>query len=633
MANIRATQSGNFSSSSTWVGGNVPTAGDNVYSNTHTVTIDTNITCTKISNIAEHSATAGGKFVVSSNVTINANVQVGATVCLEVTNDSSPTINGNVTGGTAALGRAVDNLGTGTLSVSGTVTGGNISLTTTNNTNIQHAEAIRNSSSGTISLTGNVNGGLAAYCSGIVNVLNGNIIVNGNVFGSNTSTNGYTIRQSNILSSYGLITVNGNVYGSTGTAISFATSSQGDLTINGNCYGASNNGIGVALSLNSVAGEVNIYGNVEGGSGSATSQIGIALAGGSDVSVNIVGNCTGGRSTYLTANLTTKHAVNLTGSNSVNIIGDVAGGPSSSTNNWTVATTTYGLSITGPAIVNVTGNIDVKDAPSNMAISLNNSSAILNFTGNIYDTHPNNNGTGITNITNTAGILNITGNVYGKNQNFVSPTAESNYSISQTSVNSTTTVVGNVYGGLTGCGIRASSGNVYIKRVIGNEYGNTLVAGAQRDGVAALTVGTNARFIVEEVELGSQGNFPVLGQLFLNKTISNPKIIFRDPDNYNTTRTLTDPISSNTYPLSSDVRYGISYAGGNLIGSCNVPSPSNVSFNIPVGTGIGNAVLTASDFFNFNISGANSNSIWARLNNCATVESTVAQIAAAFSDN
>ena len=67
MANIRAAQTGNFSNTTTWVGGVVPTSVDNVYSNTHTVTIDTNITVTKISNIAENGASAGGKFVVDSN--------------------------------------------------------------------------------------------------------------------------------------------------------------------------------------------------------------------------------------------------------------------------------------------------------------------------------------------------------------------------------------------------------------------------------------------------------------------------------------------------------------------------------------------------------------------------------------
>ena len=105
-------------------------------------------------------------------------------------------------------------------------------------------------------------------------------------------------------------------------------------------------------------------------------------------------------------------------------------------------------------------------------------------------------------------------------------------------------------------------------------------------------------------------------------------------DNYQVGRNLVDSASStNLYPSSEDVRYGISYAGGNLAGSCHVPSVNNVSLNVPVGTGVGSAVLTANDFFNFNISGANANSIWSRLDNCATVETTIAQIAAAFSDD
>jgi hypothetical protein len=190
-----------------------------------------------------------------------------------------------------------------------------------------------------------------------------------------------------------------------------------------------------------------------------------------------------------------------------------------------------------------------------------------------------------------------------------------------------------VYGGLTGCGIRASAGDVYIKRAIGNDYGITSIAGAQRDAVAAFSVGTNARFIIEEIELGSQGNFPVLGPLFLNKTISEPKIVFKDPDDYDSTRTLTDPLSSNTYPSASDVRHGIAYAAGNLVGTCHVPSPSAVAYSVAVDNTTGIAVLNINDLMNFNASEIGTNSIWTRLNNCATVESTVAQIAAAFSDN
>jgi hypothetical protein len=627
MANIRAAQTGIFSNTTTWVGGVVPTSVDNVYSNTYTVTIDTNITVAKISNIAENGASAGGKFVVDSNVIIKANVQTGTTVCLEVSNDASPTINGNVIGGTAALGRALDNLGNGTVSVSGTVTGGNVTLNTTNNTNGQHAEAIRNSSSGTISLTGNVNGGIQAYCASIVNVSDGNLTITGNVSGSGTSATAYSIRHNNTSSTYGTITIDGNVYGSYGIGVSFPSNTQGNLTINGNCYGASDGGASAALNLNNVTGDVNIYGNVDGGSGTVSNQIGVVLAGSSAANVNIVGNCVGGRSKYLTNNLTGKHAVNVTGSNSVNITGNVEGGPNTSINNWTLAGTSYGLNITGASTVNVTGDTDIIDAPSNGDIALNNASAVLNFTGNIYDTHPANNASNITNITNSAGTLNITGNVYGKDQNFASPTAETNYSVNQTGTTSTTTVVGNVYGGITGCGIRAAAGSVYIKKVIGNDYGITAVAGAQRDAFAGLAAGITAKFIVEEIEVGSQGNFPISGPLFLNKNINNVQITLKDPDDYNTTRTLIDATSAtNLYPLSGDVRYGISYAGGNLTGSCYVPSASSVSYNIPVDNTTGQAILSIDSLLNFDVTEIGSNSIWKRLKNCSTVASVGAQL-------
>jgi hypothetical protein len=627
MANILAAQTGNFSDTATWVGGVVPTAGDNVYSNTYTVTIDTNTTVAKISNIAENGATAGGKFVVDSNVTINATIQCGTTVCLEIANDSSPTINGNVSGGTAALGRGIDNLGSGTLSLSGTVTGGNVALTTTNNTNGQHAEAIRNSSTGTISVSGNINGGLLAFCAAIVNVSGGNINVNGDINGSNTNSSAYTIRHNNTSSNYGTITINGNVYASLGTPISFTSNTQGNLIINGDCFGASNNGAAAALNLNNVVGDIEIYGNIEGGSGSVSNQIGVILGSGSLVNVTIVGNCTGGRSTYLTTNLSGKHAISITGSCNVNITGEVQGGPNSSVNNWTFASG-LGLSITGAATVSVTGDTDIKDAPNNGDITINNSSAVLNFTGNVYDTHPANNGSGITNITVTAGTLNVTGNVYGKDQNFVSPAPASNYSINQTSVNSTTTIVGNVYGGITGNGIRASAGNVFIKRVIGNDYGITAVAGAQIASYAALGAGTTAKFIVEEVELGSQGNFPIAGNMFFNKNVNDVKIIAKNPDDYNITRTLVDPLSSNTYPLSSDVRFGVPYAAGNLIGSCYVPSASSVSYNVPVDNTLGQAVLSIDNLLNFDVAEVGSNSIWKRLKNCSTVASTGDQMAA-----
>ena len=62
MANYRAIATGNWNTASTWDGGSVPPngAGHNIYSNTFTVTIDTNINVNLISNAAVTATFVGG---------------------------------------------------------------------------------------------------------------------------------------------------------------------------------------------------------------------------------------------------------------------------------------------------------------------------------------------------------------------------------------------------------------------------------------------------------------------------------------------------------------------------------------------------------------------------------------------
>ena len=92
--------------------------------------------------------------------------------------------------------------------------------------------------------------------------------------------------------------------------------------------------------------------------------------------------------------------------------------------------------------------------------------------------------------------------------------------------------------------------------------------------------------------------------------------------------TLVTSFSSNNFPLSSDVRFGVSYASGNATGSCHVPSASSVSFGVPIDNTVGVAVLDASTLWSFDANDIPSTGIGGRLRNCATVESVGAQIAA-----
>ena len=651
MANIRAAQTGNFSNVSTWVGGNVPSAGDNVYSNNHTVTIDTNITVSKISNIAEHSAAAGGKFVVDSNVTINGNVQSGATVCLEITNDSSPTINGNITGGTAALGRGVTFDSTGVLYISGNATGGTAaSLTATNNTNNQVAEAITNLSTGTIQLTGNVNGGTTTYPAGIVNVSSGSIYVYGGVNGGTGSTthairnissgfvylSGDSIGGNNacgiISTSTGSVTIDGDLYAGslagTGRGLFVGTNTDNTtvININGNIYGPSGTGTGEGFYFSGGGATININGSIYGGTGNSNTQRGAQFIGGSNHTINITGNVTGGYSPFNIATAYhSKQGINSNSGGTINITGEVNGGPSSnSTNNIRFSNTSMGINHTGSGTINITGDQDTSDSPGNYDIQLasSNNNGVINLTGNIT---ANSTSLNVVSIYVTAGTLNITGNIYGKDANVA--TSDTSCIVSMAGTNAFVNIIGIAYAGTSGDCVRSTQGTCFIKRAVGGPFGVTFITGQRYNTYAFFGTGSTSKCIVEEVEVGSQGNFPIVGPMFMSGDPTKDKLKFRNKDDYDVITTFINPLSSSeTYPLSGDVRFGVSYAAGNLTGSCYVPSPSSVAYNVPVDNSLGQAILSIDNLLNFDVSEIGSNSIWKRLKNCSTVSSTGSQL-------
>jgi len=175
MALITSAASGNFSAGATWTGGVVPTVGDEARASTgHTITIDVNTTCDEISNAGS------GKFVLSAGVTLTANVTHKSTTatinCLEFS-ASSPAI-ANVVGtctaasGTVANGRAVANLGTGTLNITGNCFAGQ----STGN----QAQAAWNNGTGVINITGNCTGGPGAGGVAARNESTGTINITGN---------------------------------------------------------------------------------------------------------------------------------------------------------------------------------------------------------------------------------------------------------------------------------------------------------------------------------------------------------------------------------------------------------------------------------------------------------------------
>ena len=246
MADVRAFRSGNWSdttATSPWWNGTAifaPAAGDNVYSNTFTITIDTSVNLGASSTITNGAATsrtwkdggtatatAGGGFPLTNGVTLTCNIQGnsggGASACstsgsisativgnvsvgstnsaLGVVHGSSGTltITGNATAGTFGSAHAISNTSTGTINFTGIVTGNNSANATgiynsssgaiNITSSLVTATGVNNASTGVVLITGNVTAGSASY--GAINTSTGTFTIIGDITATNGG-NGFT---------------------------------------------------------------------------------------------------------------------------------------------------------------------------------------------------------------------------------------------------------------------------------------------------------------------------------------------------------------------------------------------------------------------------------------------------------
>ena len=219
MALILSAASGNFNATATWVGGVVPTVGDEARASTgHTITITANASCTEISNAGT------GIYVLNSGVTLTANITPKGSSPSHLLNFSAASpavayIVGNVIGSGVANGAyGINSTGTGTLNITGNVTGGNGT----------GSGAVTNASTGTITITGSVTGGQVSGNSfGAQNAI-GTLNITGNVTGG-VAANNFGVNNT----STGQVTIIGNV---TGTALAGVNNASfGTLTITGDC--------------------------------------------------------------------------------------------------------------------------------------------------------------------------------------------------------------------------------------------------------------------------------------------------------------------------------------------------------------------------------------------------------------
>jgi hypothetical protein len=232
MANYFARKAGNINAADVWAttpGGAASdvfgtfTSADVLMSNSFTVTVNVNATVAEVRTDATGGATQGGAFNLNTGITLTASVIFGTSGSLNYSGASplSATIVGNIT---ANSGRA-NHSGTGTLNVTGNLTGGS-------GTN---APAVYVTSTGILNVTGNVTGGTSASGYGIWNQGAGTINLTGNSTGGSGSQGIYN-------QSTGTCTITGQCIGGTGFpgAINVSTGTIRCTRVVGNAYGPGN---------------------------------------------------------------------------------------------------------------------------------------------------------------------------------------------------------------------------------------------------------------------------------------------------------------------------------------------------------------------------------------------------------
>ena len=224
MANVYAVKTGNWSDTTVWNTGALPTSADNVYSNNYTVTIDINPTILSVRNVSDTGIAAGGYFILTNNITLtctsNRGTYVHNTACIQsnLTLGQSANVIANLYGSEyASNGVGLIHQGNGTINIIGNCTGSSY-------------------------------GG--GPCYGAYNTSDGSVNITGNCFGNGNQNAG---------------AVNGG---------------GGTMTITGNCTSLNVDNNGGAGAWNASSGQMNIIGSCIGGSRLSSGDVGVLGTGG-----------------------------------------------------------------------------------------------------------------------------------------------------------------------------------------------------------------------------------------------------------------------------------------------------------------------------------------------------------------
>lgn len=231
MANVWAIKSGDWSDTTVWNTGALPTSADDVYANNFNVNVNQNITVNSLRNISNTGIVAGGIFVLNT-----------ANVIIDVSNSIYPNDNQTFCNITATSGNIKLNIPNGSIFTNSNssqdmfvISGNcNFEITAISFTIGTHPYNYRivfkKNGNGNLTINGNLNGSSNGTAgNSIISAINtGNIIVNGDVTGGNSAANNPAI----VINGSNNLTINGNVIGGVGSL-----GTQGVIFFNstGNC--------------------------------------------------------------------------------------------------------------------------------------------------------------------------------------------------------------------------------------------------------------------------------------------------------------------------------------------------------------------------------------------------------------
>ena len=379
MATVYAITDGLWSDGTTWDGGVVPAAVDDVFSNGQTVYLDQDITASSLRNYSSGSIANGGTFSLSGCNTINADLLYGGVssslVTVPANVDSNLTVSGNIYCDSSSFNTSYGinwQSTSGSLGIVGDVYfSNNPSFTPNYPAASVYMYNLGQSSSIDVNVSGAIQGGLNSQQAIYIYNSNVNVSVVGSIQGGKhlfQGTNNTPCYGLYFLDSSGNIFIEGDTIGGGPYSYGYAHAvrhqgSAGSITLVGNASGI-NGGTGYGLYIynSSAPVPINITGNIYGKGLYDNSYIN---------NLNITGDVYG--DTYGPYNGVTAYV------NSVNVVGNIYSGTTNSARGMYVDTT---------GVLNVTGNI-YGDANStytstNCALQVyGNGSATINTVGQI----------------------------------------------------------------------------------------------------------------------------------------------------------------------------------------------------------------------------------------------------------